>query len=89
VQAGLRPEAFEDARLVGDRPGHVFDADVELVESLGSDIYVHLAVGSDGDRVVARLSSESPIREPGRVRLWLDPERLQLFDAESGQALDR
>jgi multiple sugar transport system ATP-binding protein len=89
VQAGLRPEAVEDARLVGDRPGHVFDADVELVESLGSDIYVHLAVGAERDRVVARLSSESPIREPGRARLWLDPERLQLFDAESGQTLDR
>jgi multiple sugar transport system ATP-binding protein len=89
VQAGLRPEAFEDAALVGDRPGHRFDADVELVESLGSDIYVHLAVGEGRERVVARLSSESRIREPGRARLWLDPERLQLFDAQTGRALDR
>jgi multiple sugar transport system ATP-binding protein len=89
VQAGLRPEAFEDARLVGDRPGHVFDADVELVESLGSDVYVHLAVGEGRERAVARLSSESTIREPGRARLWLDPERVALFDAGSGRALDR
>jgi multiple sugar transport system ATP-binding protein len=82
---GVRPEAFEDAALVGDRPGHVFEAEVELVESVGSDVYVHLAVG--GQRLIARLSPETAIREPGRARLWLDPARLHVFDAATGRAL--
>jgi multiple sugar transport system ATP-binding protein len=107
--AGLRPEAFEDAALAGDRPGMVFDADVELVESLGSDMYAYILLDqpataadtineralehdladseSREGRVIARLSPETTVREPGRARLWVDPERLHLFDAETGRAL--
>ncbi|MFL5893421.1 MAG: ABC transporter ATP-binding protein [Solirubrobacterales bacterium] len=42
VILGIRPEEFEDAALVGDKPGHVFDANVSLVESLGSEVYAHI-----------------------------------------------
>src|SRR5215208_5829055 len=42
--AGIRPEHFEDAALVGaDKRGHgaTFRTRVELVESMGSELYVH------------------------------------------------
>ncbi len=51
VIAGLRPESFEDAELVGDladERGIVFEAEVDLVESLGSDLYVYFHVESAG-----------------------------------------
>jgi multiple sugar transport system ATP-binding protein len=51
VIAGLRPENFEDAELVGDLPrerGIVFEAEVDLVESLGSDLFVYFHVESSG-----------------------------------------
>jgi multiple sugar transport system ATP-binding protein len=51
VVAGLRPEDFEDAEIVGDlsrERGIVFEAEVDLVESLGSDLYAYFHVESEG-----------------------------------------
>jgi multiple sugar transport system ATP-binding protein len=84
VIVGLRPEAFEDAALAGDRPGHVFEAPVELVESMGSDVYAHLA---GEPAVVARLSPESGVRAETTARLWLDHSKAHLFDPDGGAAL--
>jgi multiple sugar transport system ATP-binding protein len=42
VTVGMRPEDLEDASLVPDhQPGATFQADVELVEALGSELMVH------------------------------------------------
>jgi len=49
--AGLRPESFEDASMVGevrDERGLVFEAEIDLVESLGSDLYAYFHVESSG-----------------------------------------
>jgi multiple sugar transport system ATP-binding protein len=51
VIAGLRPESFEDASMVGevrDERGVVFEAEIDLVESLGSDLYAYFHVESGG-----------------------------------------
>jgi multiple sugar transport system ATP-binding protein len=44
VIVGLRPEHFEDASLVGDAPGARFTVPIDLVESMGSDIYAYFTV---------------------------------------------
>jgi multiple sugar transport system ATP-binding protein len=41
---GIRPEHFEDARLVGDKPGGKFTTRIDLVESMGSDVYAYFSV---------------------------------------------
>jgi multiple sugar transport system ATP-binding protein len=48
VLLGVRPEDFEDAALIGDKPGFNFEADVSLVESLGSDLFAHITYGGEG-----------------------------------------
>jgi multiple sugar transport system ATP-binding protein len=51
VVAGLRPENFEDAEIVGDLAGErglVFGAEIDLVESLGSDLYAYFHIESEG-----------------------------------------
>jgi multiple sugar transport system ATP-binding protein len=51
VIAGLRPESFEDASMIGelrDERGVVFEAEIDLVESLGSDLYAYFHVESGG-----------------------------------------
>ena len=51
VVAGLRPENFEDTAVVGDlkqERGLVFEAEVDLVESLGSDLFAYFHVESEG-----------------------------------------
>jgi multiple sugar transport system ATP-binding protein len=51
VVAGLRPENFEDVAVIGDlkqERGLVFDAEVDLVESLGSDLFAYFHIESAG-----------------------------------------
>jgi multiple sugar transport system ATP-binding protein len=51
VIAGIRPENFEDAEVVGDlqnERGLVFEAEIDLVESLGSDLFAYFHLESKG-----------------------------------------
>jgi multiple sugar transport system ATP-binding protein len=50
VIAGLRPESFEDAALAGDakRRGFTFSAKIELVESMGSELYAYFKADVKG-----------------------------------------
>jgi multiple sugar transport system ATP-binding protein len=41
---GIRPEHFEDASLAGDKPGGTFDAPIDIVESMGSDIFAYFSM---------------------------------------------
>jgi multiple sugar transport system ATP-binding protein len=49
VIAGIRPEDFEDASLVGDARdrGTTFTATIEVLESMGSELYAHFSVATD------------------------------------------
>ena len=50
VVAGIRPESFEDASLVGDAKsrGTTFRATIDLVESMGSEQYAYFKLGGEG-----------------------------------------
>jgi len=106
---GIRPEHFEDARLIeeGQRgKGFEFTAPVDLVESMGSDKYVYLTVegehatsadledlaadagGADlppQDSLVTRLSAESRVRDGVDARIWMNLEKIHLFDPRDGK----
>src|SRR6201991_4300020 len=47
--AGIQPEHFEDASLVGDAldRGITFTANIEVLESMGAELYAHFTVASD------------------------------------------
>ncbi len=47
VVLGIRPEHFEDASLVGDKPGATFDAPIDIVEAMGSDVFAYFTVTGD------------------------------------------
>jgi multiple sugar transport system ATP-binding protein len=44
VIIGIRPEHFEDAALAGDTPGGTVTVPIDLVESMGSDLYAYFTV---------------------------------------------
>ena len=44
VILGIRPEHFEDAAIAGDRPGATFDAPIDIVEAMGSDVYAYFTM---------------------------------------------
>ena len=59
-----------------------FDARVEVVEQLGSEIILETRVGKD--RVtVARVAAESQIAPGDQVRLSAAPGRLHFFDPKT------
>ncbi|MET7480211.1 sn-glycerol-3-phosphate ABC transporter ATP-binding protein UgpC [Streptomyces sp. NPDC005648] len=69
VIIGLRPEAFEDAAL-SSRPSHggpVFTANVDVLESLGSDAYVYFTAegGSATTAELEELAADSGLRDTG------------------------
>ena len=79
VIMGLRPEHL----VLGDGvAGRGFDAKVEVVEQLGSEILLETRVGAE--RVtVARVMAETPVAAGDQVRLSVQPGRLHFFDPES------
>jgi multiple sugar transport system ATP-binding protein len=83
VVVGIRPEDFEDARLAPpNHPAGVeFKAPVDVVESMGSEIYVHFSfeggeVSSDELAELARESgaAEGPSTGTGVAVARLNPE---------------
>jgi len=71
VIAGIRPEDFEDAELV-DRQhhphGYEFEATIDLVESMGSEIYAYFAYEGEGASAeqIAELAQDAGTSEvPG------------------------
>jgi multiple sugar transport system ATP-binding protein len=91
VIVGIRPEDFEDAKLApaGHTAGVEFEAPIELVESMGSEIYAYFSfqggeVSSDELAELARDSgiAETPSGGAGRAVARLNPES----EVREGQA---
>jgi multiple sugar transport system ATP-binding protein len=84
VALGVRPE---DLRLAAnDDPGQAgFDAVVEVVEKLGSEILLDVKVGSA--MMVAAVEPTVRARVRDRLRLAVNPERLHFFDNRSEAAI--
>ena len=79
VIMGVRPEHL----ALGDgAAGLSFDARVEVVEQLGSEILLETKVGSQGV-TVARIPAESPVARGDQVRLSAQSGRLHFFDPET------
>jgi multiple sugar transport system ATP-binding protein len=83
--AGIRPENFEDAALTGEARdrGATFQAKIEVLESLGSELYAHFSVASDQQIESQELrelaedvgGGEVPMEgEEGRIVARLDPQ---------------
>jgi multiple sugar transport system ATP-binding protein len=82
VIAGLRPESFEDAHLIGDARarGTAFRAKIDVVESMGSELYAYFLTEHEGveSQQLAELAedagtAEVPSSGEGQVVARLDP----------------
>jgi multiple sugar transport system ATP-binding protein len=81
--AGIRPEHFEDASLVGEAKdrGATFRAKIEVLESMGSELYAHFTVTSDATIESDELrelaqdagAGEVPSAGEGHIVARLDP----------------
>jgi multiple sugar transport system ATP-binding protein len=83
--AGIRPEDFEDASLVASDArgrGATFRAQIDVVESMGSELYAHFSIGTEGgvqSEELAELAQDAgggevPGGDEGRAVARLDPQ---------------
>jgi multiple sugar transport system ATP-binding protein len=81
IVAGIRPEDFEDASLVGDKRarGNTFRAKIDVLESLGSESYVYFTVEHEGvaasedlAELAADVGGDVPSAEAGQVVARID-----------------
>jgi multiple sugar transport system ATP-binding protein len=86
VILGIRPESFEDAALVpADARGNgiTFRAAVDVVESMGSDVFAYFSL--EGDEMVASEELEELARDSGRADIGGSADQIVArLDAATG-----
>jgi len=83
VTLGVRPEDLQVGS--GGSPDYTFDAVVDVVEPLGSEILLDVTLASQS--VVARVEPNVQARPHEKIRLALVPERIHFFDAKTEAAI--
>src|ERR687891_2376967 len=83
VALGVRPEDVHVA-TGADPAQHSFDATVEVVEPLGSEILLDVRAGRR--TIVARVEPNVRVKVHETVRLAVNADRLHFFDAKTEQA---
>jgi multiple sugar transport system ATP-binding protein len=85
IVAGVRPE---DLHIIdGDGTAGRLTGTVELIESVGSEAFVHVTSG--GWKLIARSSPYNLPALGARIALQPAPERLHFFDAQTGKRLEQ
>jgi multiple sugar transport system ATP-binding protein len=77
VTLGVRPENVE---LSGSGDAAAISGRVELIEAVGADTYLSVAV-AEGTTVMVRVSADTRVQEGDCLHLRFPPQRLLLFDA--------
>ena len=83
VVLGMRPENL--IRSSGKTGS--FKARVEVVEPMGSELYIYFSTSRNGGQHVARLDAELKVSVGKTLQLTPDTSKLHFFDAESGNVI--
>ncbi len=88
VVAGLRPECIHDdaAYMEANCQGATLEADVDVTELMGAEIYLYLKVGEEG-KLTARVSSRSTTRAGEKITIGFDMERMHIFDKDTERCI--
>jgi multiple sugar transport system ATP-binding protein len=84
ITLGIRPEDLHEA-VSGDSGQVSFEAVVEVVEPLGSEILLDVRVGEQ--LLVARAESTCRARHHEKIQLACTPERIHFFNPQTGEAI--
>ena len=77
----------EDVSVIldGSTPPNSVQGVIDLVEPLGSDIFVSVAVGKD--MLLARAHPDLGLSEGQSITIALNPAKIHLFAVEGGESL--
>jgi len=85
VTVGIRPEDIMWRKAAGPDSSLTFSAEVDVVEPMGHEAYVTALCA--GETVTSRFPPRSGVRTREMVELALNPARLHLFDASTGESI--
>ncbi len=85
VTFGFRPEDLIDENIVKDKEGKLIKAKVEVIEPLGSEIFLYLTAGKDS--LVARVPHQYSTKLGAEVGFVVDLTKSHLFDIETEEAI--
>jgi multiple sugar transport system ATP-binding protein len=84
VYMGIRPENLsDDEEDLAKNPDCVIDALVEVTELMGSETYLYLKTSGKDNNIIARVDPRSKSRTGDKIKIALDPSRLQFFDKDT------
>ncbi|HWR06760.1 sn-glycerol-3-phosphate ABC transporter ATP-binding protein UgpC [Sporomusa sp.] len=86
VVMGIRPEDVHDEEIHGESlADNIISAKVEVREILGAESYLYLAV--EGFNLIARVSTRSAVKAGDVIEVFLDTDRIHLFDKETEKTI--
>ncbi len=85
VTFGFRPEDLIDESIVKDKEGRLIKAKVEVIEPLGSEIFLYLSAG--GDNFVARVPHQYRTELGKEIGFAMDLDKTHLFDLETEEII--
>jgi multiple sugar transport system ATP-binding protein len=86
VIIGVRPEDIHDREYVpGALNGAPVPAQVDVIEPMGSEIYLYLLSGLHS--YIARVDPRSKARPGNRVEVMMNLDHLHVFDKETERAI--
>jgi len=83
---GIRPEhvVLVTGEIKGDAEWTV-DAIVEVIELMGADLYVYVAMGDY--KVIARTDAQTPVQTGDRVKVEFQMNKVHFFDPNTGLSI--
>ncbi|MGL4990877.1 MAG: ABC transporter ATP-binding protein [Sarcina sp.] len=83
---GIRPENILINDNIPDSDKYIsYNGTVEIVENLGSEIYVHIK--KDNKTIIVKAPGNSPIKYGDTIKFAFDSTKLHAFDVETEQCL--
>ncbi len=91
VILGVRPECIHDeARYLEAMPESIIEADVEVTELMGAEIYLYLTTSGADDELqnlIARVSPRSEARAGDKIKVALELPRVHVFDKDTERCI--
>ncbi|MDL2219138.1 sn-glycerol-3-phosphate ABC transporter ATP-binding protein UgpC [Ruminococcaceae bacterium OttesenSCG-928-O06] len=86
IKLGIRPEDIhDDEAFLAEHPGSAIEAQVEVSELMGSEVYLYLDY--KGTRLTARVAPDTTSKTGNTVRMGIDTRKVHLFDNDTEAAI--
>ena len=86
LKVGIRPEDMkDDEEFLEKHPSSHIDAEVEVSELMGAEIYLYLTY--QGQNLMARVAPTSKSRRGDKITVAMDTNKIHLFDPETEKTL--